>query len=111
MPFICSAWKNGRHHTSGVSYGLKIPVAARDKYFMREWKSVILAFPVSDGHIDISFNIDKPSFWNGTCRELINKEVREWLWTAGLAPWPECKSPKFLVQECGENRFTVQLKD
>lgn len=111
MSFVCSAWKNGQHHKSGVSYGLKVPIAARDKYFMREWKSVILVFPVSGGQVEISCNIDKPSFWNGTCRELINKDVRELLWNVGLAPWPERKPPKFLVQVQERNKFLVKVED
>jgi hypothetical protein len=49
MPFICSAWNNGQHESTGAGYGLKIPVADRDKYFKKEWKSVTLELPVNDG--------------------------------------------------------------
>ena len=89
---IVTAWNNGRHHATGAGYGLKINAADRDQYFRREWQSVILILEGEDGTIEI--NVDKPSFWNASCRELISAEVGRWLLKNGLAPWPKSRPPR-----------------
>jgi len=44
MPLTWTAWNNGGHLATGVGYGLKVPVMDLDKYFKREWTSVLLSF-------------------------------------------------------------------
>lgn len=111
MAFECSAWNNGQHRESGAGYGLKIPIAERDKYFERTWKFVTLQLPMSSGLIEVRVNIDKPSFWNETCHEVISKELGAWLRSAGHAPWPRGRPPKFLAEPSGEQRFLIRHTD
>jgi hypothetical protein len=68
-----SAWNNGRHHRSGAWYGLKIPIADRDRFFRREWGTVQLLLPRRDDPVIV--NIDKASFWTDQCGELINAKL------------------------------------
>lgn len=111
MPFACSAWNNGQHVASGAGYGLKVPIAVRDKYFKKEWKLVKLELPVSGGFLEVNLNVDKPSFWNETCHELISKEIGRWLRSSGLAPWPSGKPPSIIVEVVGEKVFKVTRVD
>lgn len=102
-----SAWSNGKHHHSGVGYGLKIPIRDRDAYFRREWESVVLELPTPEGTVAVELSISKPSFWNRTCHELISKEVGIWLRERGLTCWPKRLPPKLIVTAVGERRFRV----
>lgn len=107
MSFVCSAWNSGKLLASGAGYGFKVPSAARDIYFKKEWKSIILEFPVKGSFLEVSLNVDKPSFWNETCHELISKEIGHWLRSTGRAPWPSGKPPKFVIELVSEKRFKV----
>jgi len=107
MSFICTAWNNGKHHASGAGYGLKVPMAYRDKYFQKEWKSVTLEPPARGGATKANLKTDKSSFWNSACRELINQEIGRWLRHSGLAPWPEGQPPKVTIEVVGERHFKV----
>jgi hypothetical protein len=66
----CSIWTNGQ---SG--WGIKILGGkdVRQNHFDRKQTPVIVEV---DG-IDTSVNIDKESFWNETCGELIHKTFRD----------------------------------
>jgi len=78
---IVTAWSNGR-----VGYGIKIKKKDRDRFFKRSWKSVILQFENSPNQAKV--NVAKKSFWNLECRELIKKEIGDWLQNNGLvAQW------------------------
>ena len=46
-------------------------------------------------------NINKGSFWDRECRELISKEVGMWMIQGGHAPWPTGSPPKFRVRLAG----------
>jgi len=106
---IVTAWNNGAHHESGAGYGLKISAGDRDRYFRREWGSVILEL---EGVLDpISVNIDKPSFWDPACGELISKEIGQWLRSNAKAPWPKWRPPKFSMEPISDNRFFVHLSN
>ncbi|MBK1890337.1 hypothetical protein Undi14_09810 [Undibacterium sp. 14-3-2] len=107
MAFKCSAWNNGKHHKTGAGYGLKLSIEGRDKYFKTDWKSVQFMLPVEGGFKIVALNIEKPSFWNKTCHEVINKEIGEWLLASSLAPWPRGVPPKFTVIPAGERMFMV----
>jgi|SRR5712664_1289150 len=104
MNMIATAWNNGTHHESGAGYGLKIDVADRDRYFSRDWQDVVIKF--SDGR-SATINIDKDSFWNFTCRELINQEIGRWLRSQGLAPWPAGNPPKLDLEPTSGNSFAL----
>jgi hypothetical protein len=66
----CSIWNNGQ---SG--WGIKVLGGkdVRRGHFDRRLSPVIVEI---DG-IETAVNIDKDSFWNDTCGELINKVFRE----------------------------------
>lgn len=92
---FATAWNNGQHHRSGAGYGLKISAADRDRYFRREWGTVELR--MIGGAEPIRINIDKASFWNGTCRELISVDLGRWLLAKQLAPWPNGQPPRLTL--------------
>jgi hypothetical protein len=78
MPNIeCSVWNNGRE-----AWGLKVlgGIETRKRYFRREESPVSLEL---DGQPCL-FNIDKKSFWTGTCVELIGVKLRDWIVKNGL---------------------------
>lgn len=77
---IVTVWSNG----SG-SYGLKIDASNRDKFFKREWKTIFLQLEGEPTEIEV--NVNKSSFWNPVCRELIHREIGRWLQANGLVPW------------------------
>ena len=111
MSFECSAWNNGKHHETGAGYGLKISISGRDRYFKKEWKSVTFKLPGVSGFTEVALNIDKPSFWNKTCHEVINKEIGVWLRSNNLAPWPSGRPPRFLAEPSGAQSFILQRAD
>ena len=73
---ILTGWKNGKNwETAG--YGLKISCADRDRIFRRSQKRVRLILEMPGGKPRFAeANINKASFWNGTCREMISKDIR-----------------------------------
>ncbi len=104
-----TAWKSGKHCESGAGYGLKVAVEDRDEYFKREWKCVVLELEGTSALAKP--NIDKPSFWDETCHELIDQEIGEWLIANGLAPWPKQHPPKLLMEHVSGNRFFVHKEN
>jgi hypothetical protein len=106
---IAVAWNNGKHHRSGAGYGLKLQTRDRDRYFHREWKTVFLELQGYPQPVEI--NIDKPSFWGPTCKELIHKQIGLWLMENSLAPWPKGKPPKLILRPMFEPRHFRLSKD
>jgi len=100
-----TAWNNGKHHSSGAGYGLKLTPEDRDRFFKKGWRSVYIQLPGSSEEVEV--NIEKPSFWNQSCRELISKEIGTWLITTGLAPWESGYPPKLILERKEENHFEV----
>jgi hypothetical protein len=96
-----SAWKGGG------AIGLKVPIPDRDAYFDRTWSSVILHIPSDTGSLVVEVNIDKSSFWNDTCHELISKHIKKWLVSLGRVPWPWRQPPKVLVEALGGRAFAI----
>ena len=91
------AWNNGAYSIDGNGYGLKIIMLYRDAFLRREWKNVCLNLEGETEPVEI--NIDKDSFWNNTCRELISVRIGRWLIKNGLMLWrkgypPYCLSSK-----------------
>lgn len=82
---------------SGAGYGLNFDVADRDRFFKREWKSII--FQLEDSSTVVEVNLTKRSFWGATCREVINAELGLWLVRNGLAPWAKGQPPKLLLKQ------------
>jgi hypothetical protein len=101
-----TAWNNGRHHRSGAGYGLKISASDRDLHFNRMWKSVELR--IGDG-TPITVKVDKPSFWNDTCRELISVEIGRWFLANRFAPWPAGRPPRFTLIPTAPAVFEVRI--
>lgn len=97
---IVTGWSN-----SGSGYGLKISIQDRDKYFDREMKFIILT--LKELKKDVKINIDKDSFWNSTCRELIKKEIGQWLREIGKDTWGKGKPPKFEMKHISDNKFLI----
>jgi hypothetical protein len=99
MPDILGkAWTNGRgHSSSGQSYGIKIPsIQDRHQNFDRAWGTVQLLLEGLD--CLVRANIDKDSFWGTNCGELIDVEIRRWMFSRGLAPWPDGNPPQFRLR-------------
>lgn len=95
---IVTAWNNGSPHESGAGYGLKVSIEDRNRYFDRMAKKITIELP-SGSRFDV--NTAKKSFWSATCRELISKEIGEWLLQNGFAPWPKGHPPKFILTPQG----------
>jgi len=98
---IVTAWTNG-----GTGYGIKVNVNDRDRFFKKEWKSVTLEFENSLTKAGV--NIAKKSFWTPECRELIKKEIGEWLQNNGLDLWTEDNPPKLWLEPLGNQRFLLR---
>jgi hypothetical protein len=91
--FVAVAWNNGSYRSTGAGFGLKVSRDDRDRYFRKEWSCVYLRLPGLDDPLEV--NIKKKSFWNDSCRELINIEIGRWMIAAKLAPWARGKPPRF----------------
>jgi hypothetical protein len=105
--FFAVPWNNGAHLTSGAGYGIKISVADRNMHMKSDWKTVDLYLP--DRTDPVSVNIDKPSFWSKTCRELISREIGDWMLKTGIAPWQKGAPPKLRLTPVGTRKFQVTL--
>jgi len=103
---LVTAWNNGKHHRSGAGYGVKIKEEDRDHYFCREWKSMVISF--ENVRFDAEINLDKPSFWGKKCRELISKEIGNWLIMNRLAPWHKGEPPKLNLLPIHEKHFELR---
>jgi hypothetical protein len=98
--FEAVAWNNGK-----TGYGLKISARNRDAFLRREWRTIDLHLAGRSEPIKV--NIDKSSFWNDTCRELISKEIGTWFEECGLAPWPKGHPPKLRLVLKNPRSFVV----
>ena len=101
VKMIVTAWSG-----SGGEYGLKINERDRDANFSKEWSSIELIIPGES--IPVSNNIKKASFWDSTCRELINKKIGIWLRNQKLAPWPKGHPPKLTLTKIAGNKFRLE---
>ena len=100
-----TAWKNGTHRGRNTSYGLKIAfLEDRDRHFERIWQTVFVQLPNGE---TVEVNIDKDSFWNNSCRELIHLGIRDWLFDSDHAPWPDRQPPSFFLLPVRERSFVV----
>jgi len=106
---ITTAWNNGAHNSSGSGYGLKVSIQDRDRYFQRDWSNVVLE--LDDMKTPIEVNVRKSSFWSATCRELISRDIGQWLINNKRVPWPQGKPPKIVLEPLGSNRFSAKFLD
>ena len=102
---IGTAWNNGSPKMSGAGYGIKLNPRDRDRYFRKP--NAFLRLEGQTG--DISVNTGKPSFWNGTCRELISKDMGLWLIRNDKAPWMKGQPPKLQLEPVDERTFKVTV--
>lgn len=100
----CKGGNNNYQNPSG--YGLKVKPVDRNKYFKREWGDVFLELPGTDELVKC--NIDKDSFWNSTCCELISIGIGKWLINNGYAPWKKGHPPKLSLEPISVGRFVVR---
>jgi hypothetical protein len=107
MALIWTAWKNGSHE-SAEHYGLRVPLADRDRLFDRRWHTVFLELPAERGVTEVEVGISKASFWTAKCHQLVSKDIEHWLRAKRLVPWPTHRPPKVLVEEMGSRRFRVK---
>lgn len=101
-----TAWNNGANSKTGSGYGFKISIEDRQKYFSEQWQTIDLLLPKLDK--PISININKSSFWNKTCRELISQDIGKWLLSNDHAPWPKGMPPKFELLHVNNNVFRIE---
>jgi hypothetical protein len=105
---IWTAWSNGRNSATGAGYGFVVEVGDRDRYFKREWRSVMIELPHENGYNRAVVGMDKDSFWTETCRELISRDIGLWLLGQRHAPWQRRYPPKFLVEPQGDACFRIR---
>ena len=108
IKFPATAWNNGHWQDSGAGYGLKVATTDRDRFFQRDWRFVTLRLVVESGFVDVDVNCAKDSFWNGTCRELIARDVGRWFINLGLARWPNGSPPRFDLSPIKAGVFRVE---
>jgi len=84
---------------------VKVKIADRDEYFYNKWKTVFIHFEGVRKPAEV--NVNKSSFWNDTCHELINQDIGKWLLDNGLAPWPENQPPKLELIRIKDNHFKM----
>jgi hypothetical protein len=103
---IVTAWNNGQHHSSGAGYGVKVNPMDRDKYFSHKWETILLKLEGEHGFVEV--NTNKKSFWFGSCRELISKDIGQWLLRNDLAPWEKYNPPKLNLEPIKGNKFILR---
>ena len=105
--FVATAWNNGNASDSGAGYGLKIGITDRDRFFQRGWRTVTLRLAAGEDTRIAEVSCAKDSFWNGTCRDLIGKEIGRWFIDNGVVPWPRGKPPRFRMRPVESGVFEV----
>jgi hypothetical protein len=100
---IATGWNNGSpNNSTGSGYGIHLSREDRDKYFRREWSTVIIEL---EGASPVEVNL-APSFWR-RCTEFHSAAIGKWLLDHGLAPWPKGNPPKMRLEPAGGRRFRL----
>ena len=92
-----SAWSNG----SG-SYGFRIGVRNRDRYFSRDWDEIDLELGGEHYRVRIT-----SGFWRA-CPEVRDSAIKDWLREHRTLEWPRGQPPKIEMVPMGGNRFRVE---
>jgi len=100
---IVTAWNDGKHLPGGGGYGVKIKEEDREKFFSPKWYSISLMLEGEKSSVEI--NINKKSFWYGSCRELISYRIGKWFFKNNLAPWKKGNPPKLILEQIKNNQF------
>jgi hypothetical protein len=100
-----TVWNNRIPLKSGSGYGLKLEIGDRDRFFRREWETILIELEGYANKVEV--DITKPSFWGAACRELINAEFGRWLVRNKLTPWPKGQPPKLSLKHIKGNRFLL----
>jgi hypothetical protein len=100
-----TAWNKGNHSIDGNGYGLKIKAQDRDAFFRRERGTILVELEGETSLAEI--NIDKNSFWDATCRELISVRIGKWLIKYNLTPWVKGKPPTMTLTLIEGRRFRL----
>jgi hypothetical protein len=103
---IVTAWNNSEHHVTGPGYGVKIQSSDIDKFFSPEWDYILLNLEGESEPVEV--NTNKNSFWSGSCGELINKRIGQWLFNNKLAPWEIRNPPKLNLEPIKDNEFILK---
>ncbi len=113
--FVATAWTNGQQRETGAGYGLKVEIADRDTFFDKSWKTVKLNLVGTVNSRMTEVNIEKCSFWNDICRELISKDIGRWFIDNKFVfidnefvPWPKGCPPRFRFVPTNEREFEVK---
>jgi hypothetical protein len=107
VSFTAKIWNNGHYHATGTGYGIKISLQDRERYFDRNWQTVILHLSGIDNPVEV--NVAKPSFWNLTCRELIKKEIGIWYLRSHLPRWTRGNPPLVRMKQIANRDFFVEF--
>ncbi len=107
--FIVTAWHNGRPSKTGAGYGLKVSATDQDRFFDKSWESVTLRLTAADSGRIVEVNVAKRSFRDGTCRELISKDIGQWFLCNKFAPWQKGHPPRFQLVPIRKREFEVKL--
>lgn len=106
VELIVKAWSNGSpNNQSGSGYGIRISREDRDKYFQKNWESVVLR---TDAGNAINIRLS-PSFWKSQkpCSELRSAEIGLWLIEYRLAPWQKGKPPTLKLEPTARQEFRL----
>lgn len=100
-----TGWNNGSPKDTGAGYGIRILPKDRDKFFQRNWNSVIIRL---EGDEEVEVVLPK-SFWR-RCPELRSAKIGKWLLKNGLAPWKRNNPPQLELEFVGEQKFNLYRK-
>jgi hypothetical protein len=102
---IATGWPNSSpNNSTGGGYGIHLSHADRDRYFQREWSTVIIE-PEDASPVEVKLT---SSFWRD-CTELRSASIGKWMLDHKLAPWPKGNPPKLHLTRVGNRRFRLGL--
>jgi hypothetical protein len=103
--FYTSPWTNGKpNHETGSGFGVRIPKAAYDTLFQKNWTEVVLRFEKEEVIIPIT-----QSFWR-KCHELRSQKIGKWLIKKECDKWPKDNPPEIIMTYEGSNIFSFQIR-
>ena len=106
--FLITAWNNGSYHKTGGGYGLRVSTINIKKYFNEKWKTVFIKLNGEKQYINV--NVNKKSFGDGKCGELIKKDIGKWLIKNNKVNWIKGCPPEFKMIHLTDNKFRVEFQ-